>query len=180
MSQTKKKTSKIIENEAKVVEEEVEEVVEEDVEEDVEDEADEPVNEDFDINYYLYESLKETFETELFKIFKAIERKYGENYMFKQEDLIKFYQSHELEFVYKKTPKHKPRIVECPDNDIRCCGRIWAGGYMDENQFGDRCQRKRIDGSDYCKQHSEKLPHGRFDNEPPPVVKGFYVKKNTF
>ena len=121
---------------------------------------------------------RETFENELFKIFKAIERKHGENYMFKKEDLIDFYKSHDLQFFYKKTPKHQPRIVEYPDDEKRCCGRIWAGGYMDENQFGDRCQRKRIDGSDYCKQHTENLPHGRFDNEPPAVVKGFYVKEN--
>jgi len=164
ISRSKKKTEKVIEN------------VEEDTEIDHEDDKDD--KEDFGINYYLYESLKETFENELFKIFKAIERKHGENYMFKKEDLIDFYKSHDLQFFYKKTPKHQPRIVEYPDDEKRCCGRIWAGGYMDENQFGDRCQRKRIDGSDYCKQHTENLPHGRFDNEPPAVVKGFYVKEN--
>ena len=183
MSQSKKKISKststLISTKVKNKKEDDPKRKDDIIVEDVEDFIEEVDDvEDFEINYYLYESLKETFENELFKIFKAIERKYGDKYMFKQEDLIKFYHDHTLEFFYKKTPKHHPRIVEYPDDEKRCCGRIWAGGYMDENQFGDRCQRKRIDGSDYCKQHNENLPHGRFDNEPPAVVKGFYVKEN--
>ncbi len=133
----------------------------------------------FEINYHLYESLKETFELELFKIFKTISKKYGEEYMFNQEDLINFYKGYNLEIFYKKTSNHKHKYnnIEIPDGE-RCCGRVWAGGYMDDNQFGDRCQRKKINKSDYCKQHTENLAHGRFDGEPSQIVKGFYVKQN--
>ncbi len=133
----------------------------------------------FEINYHLYESLKETFELELFKIFKNITKKYGEEYMFDQQDLINFYKGYNLEIFYKKTSNHhkKNKNIELPDEE-RCCGRVWAGGYMDENQYGDRCQRKKINNSDYCKQHTEKLVHGRFDGEPSHIVKGFFVKQN--
>ncbi len=146
-----------------------------------ENDEDEGIEEEsgFEINYHLYESLKETFELELFKIFKTISKKYGEEYMFNQEDLINFYKGYNLEIFYKKTSNHKHKYnnIEIPDGE-RCCGRVWAGGYMDDNQFGDRCQRKKINKSDYCKQHTENLAHGRFDGEPSQIVKGFYVKQN--
>jgi hypothetical protein len=133
---------------------------------------------DIDINYHLYESIKETFEAELYKIFKNIAKKYGEEYMFSKDDLLKFYKTFNLELYYKKSPPKKYKVVEEHPDKIRCCGRVWAGGYMEGKQFGDRCQRKRIDGSDYCKQHTDNLVHGRFDDEPPVVVKGFYIKQN--
>ena len=135
------------------------------------------VNE-IDINYHLYESLKETFEQELKKIFRDITQKYGEKYIFKQEDLLKFYKKHTLELFYKKSSYKKPKNIVNPPDEIRCCARVWANGYMEGNQFGDRCQRKRIEKSDYCRQHTYHLTHGRFDNNPSSIVKGFYVKQN--
>jgi hypothetical protein len=133
---------------------------------------------EMEINYYLYKSLKESFENELNKLFDNIAKKYGEEYFFNQEDLMKFYKEHKLEFRYHKTAKqeHKPE-VEIPD-ELRCKGRIWSCGYMECNQYGDRCQRKIMDNTEFCRQHNDHLVHGRFDEEPSMIVKGFFLKQN--
>ena len=45
-------------------------------------------------------------------------------------------------------------------------------------QYGDQCQRKRLNETLFCKQHSSHLAHGRFDEEPSKIVKGFFIKHN--
>ena len=45
-------------------------------------------------------------------------------------------------------------------------------------QYGDQCQRKRSDNKLFCKQHNNHLGHGRFDEEPSKIVKGFFIKQN--
>ena len=133
---------------------------------------------EIEINYHLYQSLKESFENELNKLFYKIAKKYGEEYLFKQEDLMDFYKEHKLEFRYSKTqkPSHKTD-VEVPE-ELRCKARVWAGGYMENNQYGDRCHRKIIDNTEFCRQHTDYLVHGRFDEEPSKIVKGFFLKQN--
>jgi hypothetical protein len=147
-----------------------------------------------EINENLYNSIKDTFEEELFKIFKKIVLKYGKSYLFTYEDLINFYKQYTIKFSYRIAPLKKNKSVNdndtdnendtYNDNDNRCCARIWSGGYMNKetNQYGSRCQRKKNinSNSDYCRQHQENLTHGRFDQEPSKIVKGFYIKENSY
>ena len=150
-----------------------------------------------EINQDLYTSLINSFELELKKIFKAIAKKYGEDYFFNSEDLFNFYKEYTLEFRYKPqspiTKTHPPQEDEVleeesdlkseknRDNDNnKCFARVWSGGYMDpdNNEYGGRCQRKRLIGLDYCRQHKDHLVHGRFDQEPSKIIKGFFIKHN--
>jgi len=139
-----------------------------------------------EINEKLYQSIKNTFEEELFKIFKKIVSKYGDSYIFSYEDLINFYKQYNIKSSYKISPipKNKSKNetqIEIKDEE-RCCARIWSGGYMNKKtkHYGDRCQRKKINDSDYCRQHLENLTHGRFDEEPSKIVKGFFIKENSY
>ncbi len=133
---------------------------------------------EMEINYYLYKGLKSSFENELKKIFHNIAKKYGEEYFFNKEDLMNFYKEHKLEFLYHKTPKMEPKPeIEIPD-EVRCKARVWSGGYMEDNQYGDRCHRKIVEKTEFCRQHNEHLVHGRFDEEPSKIVKGFFLKQN--
>jgi hypothetical protein len=132
-------------------------------------------------NANLYFAIKETFEEELFKIFTKISEKYGKEYLFTKEDLITYYNENiDLKFVYRKAPPKKKLEERIISDKERCCARIWSNGYMNikTKQYGDRCQRKKIDDSDYCRQHSIHLTHGRFDKPPSKIVKGFYIKEN--
>ena len=141
-----------------------------------------------EINEKLYQSIKDTFEEELFKIFNKIVSKYGEAYIFSYDDLINFYRQYNIKLSYKLSPitKNKNKSKNGTQTEIkdeeRCCARIWSGGYMNKKtkQYGDRCQRKKINDSDYCRQHLENLTHGRFDEEPSKIVKGFYIKENSY
>jgi hypothetical protein len=147
-----------------------------------------------EINENLYNSIKGTFEEELYKIFKKIVLKYGSSYLFTYEDLINFYKQYTIKFSYRIAPIKKNKTNNDTDNendtendnDNRCCARIWSGGYMNKetNQYGSRCQRKKNKNSnsdsDYCRQHQENLTHGRFDEEPSKIVKGFYIKENSY
>ena len=142
-----------------------------------------------EINENLYHSIKETFDEEITKLLKKVSLKYGSEYMFTLEDLQKFYKGCKIKMSYKKAPKKKQKKTPTPDSDgddenddiDRCCARIWNGGYMDKktNTYGGRCQRRKIIDEDYCRQHSEDLVHGRFDEEPSKIVKGFYIKENS-
>lgn len=136
---------------------------------------------DIEINTHLHDALIETFNQEVEKLFKNISKKYGHEYMFNEHDLMEFYRKHKIQLFYRKVPTVKKENQE--DNDIpdeeRCYARIWAHGFMNKKQFGDRCQRKKMGESDYCRQHTEHLVHGRFDEQPPPVVKGFYIKEHA-
>ena len=143
-----------------------------------------------EINLDLYTSLIDSFEIELKKIFKSIAKKYGEDYFFNSEELFNFYKEHTLEFRYKsQSPITNPLqdLVEkdlmddncdSKQNENKCFARVWSGGYMDDKQYGERCQRNRLDGLDYCRQHKDHLVHGRFDQEPSKIVKGFFIKHN--
>ncbi len=134
---------------------------------------------EIEIDYHLYKGLKLSFENELNRLFHKISKKYGKNYSFDQEDLMNFYKSHKLEFRYHKTPKPQPKPeVEIPD-EVRCKARVWSGGYMDKNQYGDQCHRKITENTEFCRQHNEHLVHGRFDEEPSKIVKGFFIKENS-
>ena len=147
-----------------------------------------------EINENLYNSIKDTFEEELYKIFKKIVLKYGHSYLFTYENLINFYKQYTIKFSYRIAPIKKNKSVNdndtdnendtYNDNDNRCCARIWSGGYMNKEtkQYGSRCQRKKNinSNSDYCRQHQENLTHGRFDEEPSKIVKGFYIKENSY
>jgi hypothetical protein len=144
-----------------------------------------------EINKNLYNSIKDTFDEELYKIFKKIVLKYGQSYLFTYEDLITFYKQYTIKFTYRIALPNKKNKTDNEndtdndiDNEIRCCARIWCGGYMNKetNQYGSRCQRKKNinSNSDYCRQHQENLTHGRFDEEPSKIVKGFYIKENSY
>jgi hypothetical protein len=150
-------------------------------------------NEDkiIEINQHLYKSIKDTFDLELKKIFRNIARKYGEEYFFNQEDLLNFYKQLTVEFKYKtaessetdvKNQSKIPTAKKSISSEERCLARVWAGGHMIRNstseQYGDQCQRKKFDGKLFCKQHIEHLVHGRFDEEPSKIVKGFFIKHN--
>jgi hypothetical protein len=146
-----------------------------------------------EINENLYNSIKETFDEEVNKLLKKITIKYGDEYMFSLEDLQKFYKGCKIKMLYKKAPKKKQKKNQSSttaqdsdgddenDDSERCCARIWNGGYMDKktNTYGGRCQRRKIIDKDYCRQHSDHLVHGRFDEEPSKIVKGFYIKENS-
>ena len=137
--------------------------------------------EEEEMNSDLCEAIKETFTNELKKIFTKIASKYGNEYLFDENDLLDFFEEHQLKLCYKKSSekqklKKKVNHNEIQDNQ-RCWGRIWAGGYMDENQYGDRCNRRKIENTDFCRQHNQELVHGRFDKEPSKIVKGFYLKE---
>ncbi len=132
-------------------------------------------------NANLYFAIKETFEEELFKIFTKISEKYGKDYLFTKDDLITYYNEQiDLKFVYRKAPPKKKIEERILSDKERCCARIWSNGYMNikTKQYGDRCQRKKINDSDYCRQHSIHLTHGRFDKPPSKIIKGFYIKEN--
>ncbi len=136
-----------------------------------------------EMNSDLCDAIKETFTNELKKIFTKIASKYGDEYLFDENDLLDFFEEHQLKLYYKKSSskqklnnKFKNNFNEIPDNQ-RCWARIWAGGYMDENQYGDRCNRRKIENTDFCRQHNQELVHGRFDKEPSKIVKGFYLKE---
>jgi hypothetical protein len=151
-------------------------------------ESDEDDDDGLELNENLYYSIKETFDEEVNKLIKKITAKYGEEYMFVLEDLQKFYKGCNIQMVYKKAPKKKQK-ASSPDSDgdderddsERCCARIWNGGYMDKktNTYGGRCQRKKIYNEDFCRQHSEDLVHGRFDDQPSKIVRGFFIKENS-
>jgi hypothetical protein len=134
-----------------------------------------------EMNSDLCDSIKDTFTNELKKIFTKIASKYGHEYLFDENDLLDFFEEHQLKLYYKKSSKthklnKKNNYNEVSDKE-RCWGRIWAGGYMDENQYGDRCNRRKIENTDFCRQHNQELVHGRFDKEPSKIVKGFYLKE---
>ncbi len=69
----------------------------------------------------------------------------------------------------------KPRAV--PDDEIRCCARaFYEAEHLENgklkimredtaNLYGDRCKFKKSGESDFCKNHSEKQPHGIWDGE---------------
>jgi hypothetical protein len=137
--------------------------------------------EDEEMNSDLCEAIKETFTNELKKIFTKIASKYGNEYLFDENDLLDFFEEHQLKLYYKKSSEKQKLKKSVNHNEIqdnqRCWGRIWAGGYMDENQYGDRCNRKKIENTDFCRQHNQELVHGRFDKEPSKIVKGFYLKE---
>jgi hypothetical protein len=139
-------------------------------------------NEDNEIemDLHLYESLQEVFEFELKKIFKNIVSKYGSEYLFNEEDLITYYKKMKIEFSFKKSQSINSKQKDNEDlpNEIRCLARIWSNGYMDKNNFGGRCGRKKITNTDFCRQHNDHLVHGRYDKPPSKVVKGFFVKQN--
>lgn len=143
----------------------------------MEDDSENSDNE-IEIDYYLYKGLKKSFENELNKLFHNIAKKYGEEYLFNQTDLMNFYKEHKLEFRYHETPKVEPKPeIEIMD-EVRCKARVWSGGHMEGNQYGDRCHRKIVDLTEFCHQHNEHLVHGRFDEEPSKIVKGFFLKQN--
>jgi hypothetical protein len=132
-------------------------------------------------NANLYFAIKETFEEELYKILEKISEKYGKEYLFTKEDLITYYNEKiDLKFVYRKAPPKKKIEERIISDQERCCARIWSNGYMNikKKQYGDKCQRKKINDSDYCRQHSIHLTHGRFDKPPSKIIKGFYIKEN--
>ena len=54
-------------------------------------------------------------------------------------------------------------VAPCDYSSINCMARVWGGGR------GGQCSRKRKDGGDYCRKHSENnfRPHGRIDGEVP-------------
>lgn len=64
----------------------------------------------------------------------------------------------------------KPRAV--PEDETRCHARSFyekdhiENGLLkvvrddEANQFGDRCKFKKADGTEFCKHHAEKQPHG--------------------
>ena len=138
-------------------------------------------NIDIELNTNLHDALIETFNKEIGKLFKNISKKYGHEYMFNEHDLMTFYKKHKVQLFYRKAPIEKKETheeIEIPEQQ-RCYARIWANGFMDKKHFGDRCQRKKIGESDYCRQHTEHLVHGRYDEPPPPVVKGFFVKEHA-
>ncbi len=151
---------------------------------------------EIEINENLYNAIKETFDEEIIKLFKKIVKKYGDEYLFTLEDLTNFYKEHEIKFKYKKAPKtikktnvekgkeaNEDEEYENDDDEIdeRCCARIWMNGYMNKKKstYGGRCQRKKINESDYCHQHLDHLVHGRYDEEPSIIIKGFYIKENS-
>jgi hypothetical protein len=151
-----------------------------------EEELEEEIEEELELNEMnsdLCDAIKETFTNELKKIFTKIASKYGDEYLFDENDLLDFVEEHQLKLYYKKSSskqklnkKFKNGCNQIPDNQ-RCWARIWAGGYMDENQYGDRCNRRKIENTDFCRQHNQELVHGRFDKEPSKIVKGFYLKE---
>ena len=140
-----------------------------------------------EMNEKLYLSIKEIFDDEVCKILKKISQKYGKEYLFTYDDLVKFYKEYEIKIVYFKAPTKKDTtesITRTITDEERCCARIWANGFMNikKKQYGDRCQRKKTNNSDFCRQHYINVTHGRYDEEPSKVVKGFYIKesqKNT-
>jgi hypothetical protein len=155
------------------------------------DESDQGIEEDNDdkiveINHLLYKGIKDAFDLELKKIFRNVARKYGDEYFFNQEDLINFYNQFNIEFMYKSSQnvEHVPEKPSKTPNvsEERCLARVWAGGHMIRDgkteQYGDQCQRKKIADKLFCKQHLEHLVHGRFDEEPSKIVKGFFIKHN--
>jgi hypothetical protein len=137
-----------------------------------------------ELNYYLKRALEDIFDQEARKLFVLIANKYGDKYKFNINDLLKFYETCQLKISYKKSPKMagKSHIVSIPDDNIRCNGRVWSHGFYEkcgeQENFGDRCQRKKINDSDYCGQHTKNLVHGRYDTNPDKIVKGFYIKTN--
>ena len=157
----------------------------------IEEENDETEEKNIEINQHLYKGIKDAFDLELKKIFRNVARKYGEEYFFNQEDLLNFYNQHTVEFKYKKFESSEtdvknqskiPKSKKSISSEERCLARVWAGGHMirdgKNEQYGDQCQRKKADGKLFCKQHIEHLVHGRFDEEPSKIVKGFFIKHN--
>jgi hypothetical protein len=148
---------------------------------DIDNQGENPETNDIEINTHLHDALIETFNQEVAKLFKNMSKKYGHEYMFNEHDLMEFYRKHKVQLFYRKVPiekKENQEEVEIPEHE-RCYARIWAYGFMDKKQFGERCQRRKQCQSDYCRQHTEHLVHGRFDEPPPPVVKGFYIKEQA-
>jgi hypothetical protein len=137
-----------------------------------------------ELNYYLKRAFEDVFDLEAKKLFRLIAEKYGTDYKFKTEDLLKFYETCQLKISYQESPKNagKTHINTIPDDKHRCCARVWSHGFYEKNDqgesFGDRCQRKRIKGADYCNQHNKNLVHGRYDTKPDKTVSGFYIKVN--
>ena len=62
------------------------------------------------------------------------------------------------DLTFKKT--EKPKFVikkkQVPD-ELRCCAKVWINGK------GERCNKHKKDGIDYCKVHLYKRNYGRFD-----------------
>ena len=135
---------------------------------------------EMEIDFHLFESIQEVFELELQKIFKNIVNKYGKEYLFNEEDLMAFYKKMKLEFSFKKSQSINSKQKDNEDlpDEIRCLARIWSNGYMDKNNFGGRCARKKIINTEFCRQHNTHLVHGRYDKPPSKVVKGFFIKQN--
>jgi hypothetical protein len=63
------------------------------------------------------------------------------------------------EFLFKEIKKNKFTIKrkQVPD-EVRCCAKIWINGK------GERCNKHKKEGIDYCKIHLYKRNYGRFDN----------------
>jgi hypothetical protein len=137
-----------------------------------------------ELNYYLKKAIENIFDKEVTKLFTLITDKYGEKYDFNIEDLLEFYETCQLKISYKESSKlaNKTHTITIPDDKNRCCARVWSHGFYEKTDkgedFGTRCQRNKIDNTDYCKQHNKNLVHGRYDTKPDKIVTGFYMKVN--
>jgi len=137
-----------------------------------------------EVNYYLHRALEETFDSEVKKILKLITNRYGEDFCFTYDELLNFYQECELRISYK--PKSTVAVKQSllPDSSDRCLARTWFGGFYQKKQnkkkeiFGGRCQRKKISGISFCRQHHVDLVHGRVDKPPSNTVKGIFINFN--
>lgn len=135
-----------------------------------------------EINFYLHRALVEALDTEVKKLLKLITNKYGKDYCFTYQELLNFYKECEIKISY--TPKSEiiRKEIQIPESEDRCCARVWSGGHYQKDGkneiFGRRCQRTRFNNGDFCRPHSTDLVHGRFDEPPNDIIKGFFVKVN--
>ena len=95
------------------------------------------------------------FEEEIITILSTISSEYNID----KETLIKQFLPNIINISIKLgVKKRNKRILP---KEVRCMGR---------KIDGEQCTRSRRNGSDYCKSHSTRLPHGRIDDNT-------YVKK---
>ena len=99
----------------------------------------------------LYDNFNSDVETYQLELLQKMFDKY-------LADKIEFNKiKNDFEFKEVKKTKFVIKKKQVPDN-LRCCAKVWINGK------GERCNKYKKEGIDYCKIHLYKRNYGRFDN----------------
>ena len=110
-----------------------------------------------DLKQINFNTIEPIISQDTFKIFEdeilCILNKISEEYNLDNDELIKKFMPNIVNVSIKLGVKKRNKRVL--PKEVRCMGR---------KIDGEQCTRSRRNGSDYCKSHEKRLPHGRIDD----------------